>query len=77
MTKPQHQPVTDPGPFGTGPYPRRLMTAVEVADGLHLSKKAVYVLIERQELASYRLGNRIRVSTAQLDRYLASCLEDD
>ena len=74
MTKPRIHPVTAPGSLPASLH--QLMTVQEAAVALRLSTKAVYVLVERGELACFRLGSRIRISGAQLDDYLQRCLED-
>ena len=76
MSKPRHLPVTTPGSFDSSRSSRQLMTVQDVADALRLSKKSVYVLIERGELACFRLGSRIRISGPQVDDYLQRCLGD-
>jgi excisionase family DNA binding protein len=50
----------------------RLYSPDEVALLLGISRKTVYLLVERGELASYRLGRRIRFSQAHLDQFLRS-----
>jgi excisionase family DNA binding protein len=50
-----------------------LLKIAQVADRLSLSRSAVYLLVERGELACYRVGphrGAIRVSEEQLGAYL-------
>jgi excisionase family DNA binding protein len=49
----------------------RLLTTQDVAELLGLSRKYVYVMVERGELEHYRLGTRIRFSRNQIERYLS------
>jgi excisionase family DNA binding protein len=48
----------------------RLLTVREVAEHLALSTATVYAMIERGELAHARVSNSIRITPAELDRYL-------
>ena len=49
----------------------RLLTVAEVAEVLRVSGMTVYRLIEKGELRALRIGARWRVSSADLDEYLA------
>ncbi len=42
----------------------------EVADKLDISKNTAYAMINRGELASYRVGRKVRVSQVALDDYI-------
>jgi putative molybdopterin biosynthesis protein len=47
-----------------------LLTAEDVAKQLRIKKYTVYELIKRGELPSSRVGKQVRVSQADMDRYL-------
>jgi excisionase family DNA binding protein len=49
----------------------RLLTLAETADVLRVSTKTVRRLIAADKLASQRVGNRIRITEADLRVYLA------
>ena len=49
----------------------RLLTVAEVAEVLRVSGMTVYRLIEKGDLRALRIGARWRVSSADLDAYLA------
>lgn len=46
------------------------MTVADAADFLAVSRRQVYVLLERGELPAVRVGTRIRLIPAELDAYL-------
>jgi excisionase family DNA binding protein len=48
----------------------RLMTVADAADFLAISRRQVYVLLERGELPAVRVGTRIRLIPAELTAYL-------
>lgn len=45
------------------------LTPQEVADVLKISKCTVYELIKRKELNAYRVGNKVRVDTEDVEEY--------
>jgi putative molybdopterin biosynthesis protein len=47
-----------------------LLTAEDVAQQLRIKKYTVYELIKRGELPSSRVGKQVRISQADIDRYL-------
>ncbi len=47
----------------------RSLTPQEVADILKISKCTVYELIKRKELNAYRVGNKVRVDTLDVEEY--------
>ena len=49
-----------------------MLTVKQVADALALSISAVYALVERGELAHYRIGGAIRIGDEHLSEFLAS-----
>jgi excisionase family DNA binding protein len=46
------------------------MTVADAADFLAISRRQVYVLLERGELPAVRVGTRIRLIPAELGAYL-------
>jgi putative molybdopterin biosynthesis protein len=50
----------------------RLLTAEDVAQQLRIKKYTVYELIKRGELPSSRVGKQVRVSQADIEKYLAA-----
>lgn len=59
------QPTTNP--------PSTLRTVMETARQLALSRSSVYELIRTGALPHYRLGGAIRISSADIESYLAGC----
>lgn len=54
------------------PPVKKLYTVREAAHALALSDRHVYLLIQRGELTATRIGSHaIRVTAAELDRYIA------
>jgi putative molybdopterin biosynthesis protein len=49
-----------------------LLTAEDVAQKLRIKKYTVYELIKRGELPSSKVGKQVRISQADIDRYLAA-----
>ena len=49
-----------------------MLTVKQVADELALSISAVYALVERGEIAHYRIGGAIRIGDQHLSEFLAS-----
>jgi putative molybdopterin biosynthesis protein len=49
-----------------------LLTAEDVAEQLRIKKYTVYELIKRGELPSSRVGKQVRVSQADIEKYLAA-----
>ena len=55
------------------PSPEILLTMKEVAGRLRVSDRTVYAVIRRGELRACRVGRAsVRVTPAELDRYIAS-----
>lgn len=53
-----------------------MLTVREVAERIKLSPSAVYLLVERKQIAHHRLGGQrgaIRISEQDLETYLAIC----
>jgi len=54
------------------PPPEKLLLSVpEAAFVLGLSERTVWYLLERQRLASVRVGRAVRISRQQLDQFIA------
>lgn len=58
------------------PSKRLVMSAVEVADALGISRAHVYELIARHELPSLRLGRRIVVPRCAIERLVEGGADD-
>ena len=50
-----------------------MFTVAEVARKLKISSRLVYKLVEKEALPCYRIASTIRISSEQIDMYLASC----
>ena len=50
--------------------PACLLTINEVAQILHVSRSLVYLLVQRGEIATVRLGNALRVHPEDLEAYV-------
>jgi excisionase family DNA binding protein len=48
----------------------RLMNAQEVADTLSIAKSTAYLLIQRKEIPSVRVGRAVRVRPEDLEEYI-------
>lgn len=60
-------PVCDPALLDLPP----VMTVQQVANFLQISQSACYEAVKRGEIPTIRLGNRMRVTRAELARVLA------
>jgi excisionase family DNA binding protein len=54
---------------------RKVLSAIEVAEWLGISRNSVYEAVHRGEIPSLRLGRRIVVPRAALERMLQECGE--
>lgn len=50
---------------------KRALSAIEVAQILHVSKNTVYEMIRRGEINSYKVGRKIRFTQEDVDDYIA------
>ena len=50
---------------------REIMTVVQVADYLQISKKSVYSLVKEGKLPASKVLNRLRFSKEVVDQFLA------
>ena len=50
---------------------REIMTAVQVADYLQISKKSVYSLVKEGKLPASKMLNKLRFSKEVVDQFLA------
>jgi len=51
---------------------RDIMTVVQVADYLQISKKSVYNLVKERKLPASKVLNRLRFSKEIVDQFLAN-----
>jgi excisionase family DNA binding protein len=51
---------------------REIMTVVQVADYLQISKKSVYSLVKEGKLPASKVLNRLRFSKEVVDQFLAN-----
>ena len=58
---------SDPGSSGTS----RLLTIAEAADALRISRSSIYRLFEAGELAWVQIGAARRVTSAEVNRFVA------
>lgn len=63
------RPTPRPAPEARRREP--MMTALEVADYLRVSKMTVYRLVHEGEIASIRVGRSIRIRRSEFERYLS------
>ncbi|MGH2573386.1 MAG: helix-turn-helix domain-containing protein [Actinomycetota bacterium] len=56
----------------SAPGERSFLTADQVAHLIGVSRKTIYVLVERGQLACYRLGRQMRFSRTHLEDFLRS-----
>jgi excisionase family DNA binding protein len=66
-------PVQNASPAGDNGAVR-LLSPTEVAAMCGLSRRAVYDAIKRGELRAFKLCSRLRISTADVDTWLAASL---
>jgi excisionase family DNA binding protein len=52
------------------PLSRPLLTVVDAARFLNVSRRQLYYLLEREGLPAVRVGTRLRFSPAELEEYL-------
>jgi excisionase family DNA binding protein len=54
---------------------RRLLTIVEAADALRISRSSVYRLFDAGQLAWVQIGASRRVTSSEIDRFIAAHTE--
>lgn len=54
---------------------RRLLTIVEAADALRISRSSVYRLFDARQLAWVQIGASRRVTSSEIDRFIAAHTE--
>ncbi|MDX1888000.1 helix-turn-helix domain-containing protein [Mycolicibacterium sp. 050158] len=54
----------------------RLLTVVEAADALRISRSSVYRLFDAGQLAWVQIGTSRRVASAEIDRFITAHTED-
>ena len=57
------------------PTARRLLTIVEAADALRISRSSVYRLFDAGQLAWVQIGTSRRVTSSEIDRFIAAHTE--
>jgi excisionase family DNA binding protein len=57
------------------PTPRRLLTIVEAAEALSISRSSIYRLFDAGQLAWVQIGGSRRVATAEIERFIAAHTE--
>jgi excisionase family DNA binding protein len=50
---------------------REIITVVQVADYVQISKKSVYNLVKEGKLSAFKVLNRLRLSKEIVDQFLA------
>ena len=49
---------------------KKLLSPLEVAEILSISKKTVYEIIKRNELKAFKVGNKFRIDQDEVERYI-------
>jgi|GEM_PF-1345354 len=57
------------------PTPRRLLTIVEAAEALSISRSSIYRLFDAGQLAWVQIGGSRRVASAEIERFIATHTE--
>lgn len=55
--------------------PRRLLTIVEAAEALSISRSSIYRLFDAGQLAWVQIGASRRVASAEIERFIAAHTE--
>ena len=55
--------------------PRRLLTIVEAAEALSISRSSIYRLFDAGQLAWVQIGGSRRVASAEIERFIAAHTE--
>jgi excisionase family DNA binding protein len=58
------------------PIARRLLTVVEAADALRISRSSVYRLFDAGQLAWVQIGASRRVAATEIERFITAHTED-
>lgn len=53
-----------------------LLTGTEVAQRLRISRAKVYMLIQRGEIPSVKMGRNVRVRQRDMEEYIRRCLQN-
>ena len=67
--KPHSEPRKEPE-AGSPSVPRMTLTVEEAADELHISRPVAYELVKEPDFPSFRIGKRILVNRAGLQRWI-------
>jgi excisionase family DNA binding protein len=54
------------------PAPRRLLTIVEAAEALSISRSSIYRLFDAGQLAWVQIGGSRRVASTEIERFIAA-----
>ena len=72
---PPEPATTGPNPFEARPATSRLLTVLEAAAALRISRSSIYRLFESRELAWVQIGAARRVTSAEIERFIAAHTE--
>ncbi len=53
-----------------------LLTGTEVAQRLRISRAKVYMLIQRGEIPSVKMGRNVRIRQRDMEEYIRRCLQN-
>jgi excisionase family DNA binding protein len=56
--------------------PETLLTGIEVANILKVSRSYAYTLLQRGEIPKVRIGRAVRVRPSDLDAYIKRCIQN-
>ncbi|WP_406817137.1 helix-turn-helix domain-containing protein [Mycobacterium sp. M23085] len=74
-TYPEHAVTVHDTPEPRPSTPRRLLTIVEAAEALSISRSSIYRLFDAGQLAWVQIGGSRRVASAEIERFIAAHTE--